>query len=129
MPVKKQQAWSVLGWVISSSNKLCARKVKPYEVRWPAFDLCSSSCTCIWMSLLNRHQIFIDNQCYASLKGSRGGFGESIRKRKVFSEALAIAFPTAILQIDYPAVHIASLTNLLVGCLVLVTGLSLKATG
>ena len=81
------------------------------------------------MSLLNRHQIFIDNQCYASLKGSRGGFGESIRKRKVFSEALAIAFPTAILQIDYPAVHIASLTNLLVGCLVLVTGLTLKATG
>ena len=100
MPIKKQLAQSVLGWVISPSNKLSARKVKSYEVRWPAFDLCRSSCTCIWMSPLNRHQIFIENQCYASLKGGGGGFGESIQKRKVFSEALAMAFPTAILQMD-----------------------------
>ena len=91
MPVKKQQVWSVLGWVISSSNKLCARKLKSDEVRWPAFDLCRSSC--IWMSLLKKHQIFIDNQCYASLKADQGGFVESIRKQKVFSEAPAIVYP------------------------------------
>ena len=69
------------------------------------------------MSLLNRHQIFIDNQCYASLKGVEGVLVKIYKKRKVFSEALAMAFPTAILQMDYAAVHIALLTNLLVGCL------------
>ena len=31
-------------------------------------------------------------------EGGWRGFGESIQKRKVFSEALAMAFPTAILQ-------------------------------
>ena len=81
------------------------------------------------MSLLKKHQIFIDNQCYASLKADQGGFVESIRKQKVFSEAPAIVYPTAILQIDYATVHIALLKNLLVGCLVLVIGLSLKTTG
>ena len=80
------------------------------------------------MSLLKRHHIFIDNQCYTSLKGGRGGYGESIiLKLKVFSEALGIAFLTAILQnFDYATVHILLLTNLLVGCLVLVTGLYKK---
>ena len=34
--------------------------------------------------------------------------GESILKQDEFSEALAIVFPTAILQIDYTSVHIAS---------------------
>ena len=113
IPVKKQQARSVLWWVIRSSTKLCARKVKSYEVCLPAFDLCRSNF--IWMSLLKRHRIFIDNLCDASLQGDRGSFGESIRKRNVFSEPLTIAFSTAILQnVDYSTVHIALLTNLLV---------------
>lgn len=83
-----------------------------YEVRWFAFDLCRSSCT--WLLLLKR-----------SLKGDRGGFGESILKRNVFSEALATLFPTAILQIDYTTVHIALSTNPLVWWPLLVTILNI----
>ena len=72
------------------------------------------SLACLW-----------ENQCLISLKGDRGGFGESILKRNVFSEALAIAFSTAILKIDYATVQIALLTNLLVECPLLVTVLRL----
>ena len=51
------------------------------------------------------------------LEGGSRGFGESKLKRNVFSdsEALAIVFPTAIVQIDYTNVHITLLTNVLVG--------------
>lgn len=72
------------------------------------------------MSLLKRHQIFIDNQCFAALKGDREGFGESILKRKVFRETLAIVSSNLL----HATVHIALLTNLLVGCLVLVAGVA-----
>ena len=69
---------------------------------------------------------FIGNQCLSSPKRVRGVCGESILKQNVFNEALAMAFPIAILQIEYVTVHIALSTNLLVGYSLFVRVLTFK---
>ena len=63
----------------------------------------------MWLPLSKRHQLFVKNQCKASLEGDKEGFGfsKSILTRNVFCEALEIVSPTAILQIDYTTLHIA----------------------
>lgn len=96
-------------WMDSQLKLQTVWKQIDNAVRWPVFDL------------YVRQQIFKENQFLTSPNGDRGGFGESKAKQNLFSEGLAIAFPIAILQIDYATAHITLLTNLLVGCQFLVT--------
>ena len=98
-------------WMDSQLKLQTVWKQIDNAVRWPVFDL------------YVRLQIFKENQFLTSPKGDREGWGvgESKAKQNLFSEGLAIAFPIAILQIDYGTAHITLLTNLLVGCQFLVT--------
>lgn len=99
-PVKKQQAWSVHDWVICSSNKPCASKVMK------RFAVLPLTCValCMFVAVEKTQNIHRD------VKLLWRGFERvwwRYTKTYVFSEALAITFPTAILQIDYSTVHIA----------------------
>ena len=60
-----------------------------HAVPWSVLDLCRNRC--VWLSLLKA--LKIENQWKISPKGDRGEFGESMLKKNVFSEVLAIAFP------------------------------------
>ena len=55
----------------------------------------------MWLPLSKRHQLFVKNQCKASLEGDqeRLGLSKSILARSVFSEALAIAFKSITIEI------------------------------
>ena len=112
--------------MISSSNKLCASKMTMRFAGLPltCVEVVVHGCRC-WKGTNYSWKTYEIQWSSVSLKGDRGGFGESILKRNVFSEALATLFPTAILQIDYTAVHIALSTNPLVWWPLLVTILNI----
>ena len=112
-PVKKQQACSVLGWVISSRNKLCPSKE---TMRFTGLRLTCEEAF-VYVVAVEKAPYIHREPMLIFIEGGSRGFGESKLKRNVFSdsEALAIVFPTAIVQIDYTNVHITLLTNVLVG--------------
>ena len=76
----------------------------------------------IWLLLLKRHQIFLENVCFT--KEESRWFGDCILKQNVFSEELAKSFPSNCS--NKATEHQALLTNLLVRCLLLVTVYILK---
>ena len=113
-PIKKRQAWSVLGWVISSSTKLCASKV---IMRFAGLLL-----TCVEAVVYGCQCWKCTKQRLASLKGDRGGFCERILKRNVFSKALAIVFPSVTAYMYGCVIDLKNiLPNLLFGWPLLVT--------
>ena len=86
--------------MISSSNKLCASKMTMRFAGLPltCVEVVVHGCCC-WKGTNYSWKTY-EFQWFR-------GFGESILKRNVLSEAIATLYPTAILQIDYTTVHCA----------------------